>query len=50
MIFEDIYKLADVEWRKINSRYESYSSDDFLAMYDLFIDAFLKGYREGESK
>jgi hypothetical protein len=44
MTFETLYDLADMEWRKINHKYESYSSDDFLVMYDLFIEAFIKGY------
>jgi hypothetical protein len=50
MTFEYLYDLADTEWRKINRKYESYSSDDFLVMYDLFIEAFIKGYREKESE
>ena len=38
-------KLADAEWRKICSAYEHYTSEDYLALYELFIDAFVKGYK-----
>ena len=37
-------QLADHEWRKICSTYEHYTSEDYLALYELFIDAFVKGY------
>jgi hypothetical protein len=40
-----IEKMADSEWRKICSAYEHYTSEDYLALYELFIDAFVKGYK-----
>ena len=41
------YRLADEAWRKISHKYESYSSDQFLIMFDLFIDAYVLGFEEG---
>jgi len=45
-----IEKMADSEWRKICSAYEHHTSEDYLAMYELFIDAFVKGYLARKSK
>jgi hypothetical protein len=45
----DTYIKADEAWRKINHKYESYSSDQFLLMYELFIEAFLEGFKKGEA-
>ena len=44
---ETKYRLADEAWRKVSHRYESYSSDQFLIMFDLFIDAYVSGFEEG---
>jgi hypothetical protein len=41
------YRLADEAWRKISHKYESYNSDQFLIMFDLFIDAYVSGFKEG---
>lgn len=41
------YKLADEAWRKINHKYEAYSSDQFLIMFELYIEAYLSGFEEG---
>jgi hypothetical protein len=38
-------QLADKAWREICSSYEHYTSEDYLALYELFIDAFVKGFR-----
>jgi hypothetical protein len=45
----DTYTKADEAWRKISHKYESYSSDQFLIMFDLFIEAFLEGFKEGKN-
>ena len=39
-----IEKMAHSEWRKICSAYKHYTSEDYLALYEVFIDAFVKGY------
>jgi hypothetical protein len=36
-------EMADAEWRKISHVYEGYSSDEFAVMYDLFMDAYMRG-------
>jgi hypothetical protein len=41
------YRLADEAWRKISHRYESYSSAQFLIIFELFIDAYVSGFEEG---
>ncbi len=36
--------LADKEWRKISHEYAKHTKEDYLAMYKLFINAFIRGY------
>jgi hypothetical protein len=38
-------QLADKEWRKICDAYQHHTSVDDMALYELFIDAFVKGYK-----
>jgi hypothetical protein len=38
-------QLADKEWRKICDAYKHHTSEDYLVLYELFIDAFVKGYK-----
>ena len=44
-----VEQMADEEWRKISHLYDAYSSDDFVVMYDLFIEAFTKGWKANEN-
>ena len=37
--------LADKAWREICDVYKHHTSEDYLAMYELFIDAYVKGFR-----
>jgi hypothetical protein len=37
--------LADKAWREICDSYQHHTSDDYLALYEVFIDAFVKGFR-----
>ena len=39
--------LADMEWRKISKQYAKHTKEDYLAMYKLFLSAFIKGYNKG---
>ena len=43
-----VEQMADEEWRKISHLYDAYSSNDFVVMYDLFIEAFTKGWKANE--
>jgi len=36
----DVNSRADEAWRKINHRYDKYSSDEFFVLYELFVEAF----------
>jgi len=45
-----VEQMADEEWRKISHLYDAYSSDDFVVMYDLFIEAFTKGWKANHQK
>ena len=37
--------LADKAWREICDEYKHHTSEDYLAMYVLFTDAFVKGFK-----
>jgi hypothetical protein len=43
-----VEQMADEEWRKISHLYDAYSTDDFVVMYELFIEAFTKGWKADE--
>ena len=40
-----VEQKADKEWRKICDAYKHHTSEDYLVLYEMFIDAFVKGYK-----